>query len=39
VLTALEDSALKLGRIGIIAGAADEPTLVRFEDLAFWKLE
>ncbi len=39
VLTALEDPALKLGRIGIIAGTADQPALVRFEDLAFWKLE
>ncbi len=39
VLTALEDPALKLGRIGLIAGAGDEPALFLFDDLAFWKLD
>jgi hypothetical protein len=39
VLTTMNDPALKSGRVGMIAGAFDEPVHIHFDNFGVWKLD
>ncbi|MBI5032049.1 MAG: hypothetical protein HZB51_16070 [Chloroflexi bacterium] len=39
VLTIITDPALKPGRVGLIAGAFDEPVQIHFDNLSVWKFD
>lgn len=39
VLTTITDPTLKSGRVGVIAGAFDEPAQIHFDNFGVWKID